>query len=190
MEVFFFTASKLGGVNNRFDFYAKPNGNIDSIAIYGSHLKGHLDNVLEKQTIFGLPIEDAEIDRGGIENFIDIQIKSDYQISYHIALIKTNYGNHPSERDICKKIAKYDNAVCQISDNYLKLSIEKTILETSLTVFEEDFLTTTWLGRYKNGMLFRVVRPNNLYHKYNLGDDYITIASTFHDGYAVHFLIQ
>lgn len=56
----FFTASKLGGVNNRFDFYAKPNGNIDSIAIYGSHLKGHLDNVLEKQTIFGLPIEDAE----------------------------------------------------------------------------------------------------------------------------------
>jgi len=186
----FFTASKLGGVNNRFDFYAKPNGNIDSIAIYGSHLKGHLDNVLEKQTIFGLPIEDAEIDRGGIENFIDIQIKSDYQISYHIALIKTNYGNHPSERDICKKIAKYDNAVCQISDNYLKLSIEKTILETSLTVFEEDFLTTTWLGRYKNGMPFRVVRPSNLYHKYNLGDDYITIASTFHDGYAVHFLIQ
>lgn len=80
--------------------------------------------------------------------------------------------------------------MCQISDNYLKLSIEKTILETSLTVFEEDFLTTTWLGRYKNGMPFRVVRPSNLYHKYNLGDDYITIASTFHDGYAVHFLIQ
>ena len=96
MEVFFFTASKLGGVNNRFDFYAKPNGNIDSIAIYGSHLKGHLDNILEKQTIFGLPIEDAEIDRGGIENFIDIQIKSDYQISYHIALIKTNARKLPN----------------------------------------------------------------------------------------------
>lgn len=186
----YFTASKLGGGNNRFDFYGNPNGNIGSIAIYGSHLKGHLDNVLEKQTIFGLPIEDAEIDRGGIENFIDIHIKSDYQISHHIVLIKTNYGNHLSERDICKKIAKYDNAECQISDNYLKLSIEKTILETSLTAFEEDFLTTTWLGRYKNGMPFRVVRPNNLYHKYNLGDNYITIASTFHDGYAVHFLIQ
>lgn len=186
----YFIVSKLGGANNRFDFYSNPNGNIGSIAIYGSHLQGHLNNVLDKKTIFGLPIKDAEIDKGGMENYVDIQIKSDYHISHHIVLIKTNYGNRPSEHDICEKIAKYNNAECSISDNYLKLSIEKKILETSLTTFEEDFLTTTWLGRYKNDMPFRVVRPSNLYHKYNLGDNYITIASTFHDGYAVHFLIQ
>ena len=186
----YFTASKLGGVNNRFDFYGNPNGNIGSIAIYGSHLQGHLNNVLDKKTIFGLPIKGAKIDKGGMENYVDIQIKSDYHVSHHIVLIRTNYGNRPSEHDICEKITKYDNAECSISDNYLKLSLENEILETSLTIFEDDALTTTWLGKYENGTVFRVVRPGNLYRKNNIGDNYITIASTFHDGYAVHCLLQ
>lgn len=186
----YFAASKFGEANNRFDFYGNPNGEIGSIAIYGSHLQGHLNNILDKKTIFGLPIEEAEIDRGGMENYVDIQIKPGYHIPHRIVLIKTNYGNHTSERDICERIANYDNAECTISDNYLKLSFENEILETSLTVFEEDTLTTTWLGKFENGTPFRVVRPADLYHKYNLGDEYMTIASTYHDGYAVHFLIQ
>ena len=186
----YFVASKLGEAHNRFDFYGNPNGEIGSIAIYGSHLQGHLNNILDKKTIFGLPIEEAEIDRGGMENYVDIQIKHGYHISHRIVLIKTNYGNRTSERDICERITHYDNAECSISDNYLKLSLENEILETSLTIFEDDALTTTWLGKYENGTAFRIVRPGNLYRKNNIGDNYITIASTFHDGYAVHFLLQ
>lgn len=186
----YFTVVKFDGTSNRFDFYGNPNGDIDSIAIYGSNLQKHLNNILDKRTIFGLPIEDAEIDRGGMENYVDIQIKSDYILSHRIVLIKINYGSRPSEHDLCERIAQYDNAECSISEEYLKLSLENNIFETILTAFEDDTLTRTWLGKYENGTAFRVVRPSNLYREHNLGDEYITIASTYHDGYAVHFLLQ
>lgn len=186
----YFTVVKFGGASNRFEFYGNPNGDIASIAIYGSNLQGHLNNILNKKTIFGLPIEDAEIDRGGMEKYVDIQIKSNYHLSHCIVLIRTNYGSRLSEHDICERIAKYDNAECTISDNYLKLSRDNDIFETKLEVFEEDSLTKTWLGKYEDGTDFRVVRPNTLYRENNLGDEYITIASTYHNGYAVHFLLQ
>uniref|UniRef100_A0AB33IZ72 Uncharacterized protein n=1 Tax=Prevotella sp. GTC17254 TaxID=3236794 RepID=A0AB33IZ72_9BACT len=51
----YFTVAKFGGASNRFDFYGNPNGDIDSIAIYGSNLQGHLNNILNKKNNIWTP---------------------------------------------------------------------------------------------------------------------------------------
>ena len=62
--------SKNGRIVNRFDFYGNSDGDIASIAIYGGNLRGHLNAILSSNTIFGLPVSDAEID----DDYVDVQL--------------------------------------------------------------------------------------------------------------------
>ena len=62
--------SKNGRIVNQFDFYGNSDGDIVSIAIYGGNLRGHLNAILSSNTIFGLPVSDAEIDG----DYVDVQL--------------------------------------------------------------------------------------------------------------------
>lgn len=69
--------SKNGQPLNLFLFYPDDlgNGNIGSIAIYGANLKGHLAAIRSSNKIFGLEVESADIDYGGISDYIDVYLK-------------------------------------------------------------------------------------------------------------------
>lgn len=58
---------------NEYHFYPDTAGNIDSIAIYGTHLQEHLSTISRSRLVFGLPVDDICIDSGFAE-FVDIQI--------------------------------------------------------------------------------------------------------------------
>lgn len=62
---------------NLFLFYPSTTGDgtIESIAIYGMGLSGHLEKILASKRIFGLEIESAEIDRSGMSDFVDVYLK-------------------------------------------------------------------------------------------------------------------
>ena len=72
---------------NLFLFYPWTNGEIESIAIYGQNLVGHLNAIKSSMTIFGLPVESVEMD-GGIEPFIDVHLA----LEPNFGLTETNYS--------------------------------------------------------------------------------------------------
>lgn len=49
-------------------------GKIESIAVYGSYLQGHLNAILSSMTVFGMKVSSAEIDRQGISDYVDIYL--------------------------------------------------------------------------------------------------------------------
>ena len=57
-----------------FLFYPGSEGEINSIAIYGASLEGHLRAIKSSMTIFGLLVESVEMDYG-IEPFVDVYLK-------------------------------------------------------------------------------------------------------------------
>lgn len=59
---------------NLFLFFPDANGDIGSISIYGSHLRGHLNAILSTMTVFGMKVESAEMDCSGVSDFVDIQL--------------------------------------------------------------------------------------------------------------------
>ena len=67
--------SKNGRVINLWLFCPDTEGNIGSIAAYGSNMEGHLRAIRSTMTVFGLPVESAEIDRSGMSDYIDIYLK-------------------------------------------------------------------------------------------------------------------
>lgn len=62
---------------NLFLFYPNPNGDgkIESIAIYGIGLHGHLNEILKSNKIFGMDIKSAELDHSGMSDFVDVFLK-------------------------------------------------------------------------------------------------------------------
>lgn len=66
--------SKDGRIVNLFLFYPGMNGQIESIAIYGSNLQGHLSAIRSSMNIFGMKVDSAEMD-GGVEDFIDVYLE-------------------------------------------------------------------------------------------------------------------
>lgn len=67
--------TRNGQVVNLWLFYPDVNGKIESIAVYGSNLQGHLNAILSSMTVFGMKVSSAEIDRSGISDFIDIYLE-------------------------------------------------------------------------------------------------------------------
>lgn len=50
-------------------------GKIESIAVYGSNLQGHLNAILSSMTVFGMKVSSAEIDRSGASDYVDIYLE-------------------------------------------------------------------------------------------------------------------
>lgn len=56
-------------------FYPGSNGEINSIAIYGLNLTGHLNAIRSSMTAFGMPVKSVNLDCSGISDFVDIYLK-------------------------------------------------------------------------------------------------------------------
>jgi len=70
----FIDITKDGGFINKFLFSPTPNGDIASIAIYGINLKGHFETIRSSMNIFGLAVDDVEMD-SGYSDFVDVTLK-------------------------------------------------------------------------------------------------------------------
>lgn len=60
---------------NLWLFYPGCNGEINSIAVYGSYLQGHLNAIRSSMTVFGMPVESVYMDCSGMSDFVDIYLK-------------------------------------------------------------------------------------------------------------------
>lgn len=60
---------------NLWLFYPGSNGEINSIAVYGSYLQGHLNAIRNSMTVFGMPVESVDMDCSGMSDFVDIYLK-------------------------------------------------------------------------------------------------------------------
>ena len=52
-----------------------PDGKIESIAVYGSNLQGHLNAILSSMTVFGMKVSSAEMDYSGYSDYVDIYLE-------------------------------------------------------------------------------------------------------------------
>ena len=75
-------------------------GKIESVAVYGSNLRGHLNAIKSSMTIFGLPVESVEMD-GGIEPFIDVHLS----LESNFGLTETNYST--VQANVTKNMMQY-----------------------------------------------------------------------------------
>ncbi len=66
---------KNGHSLNLLLFYPGCNGEINSIAIYGVHLQGHLNAIRSTMTAFGMKVASVEMDCSGISDFVDIYLE-------------------------------------------------------------------------------------------------------------------
>lgn len=57
-----------------FLFYPGENGKIDSIAIYGDCLEGHLSAIQSSMKVFDLPVKSVHLDRSGLTDFVDVYL--------------------------------------------------------------------------------------------------------------------
>lgn len=67
--------SKNGDTINQFHFFPGISGEIESIAIYGRNLSGHLNAIRSSMSIFGLPVASAEMD-SGYSDFVDVYLEN------------------------------------------------------------------------------------------------------------------
>lgn len=65
-----------GQLVNLWLFLPAYDGKIESIAVYGSYLQGHLNAILSSMTVFGMKVSSAEIDRSGQSDYIDIYLEN------------------------------------------------------------------------------------------------------------------
>ena len=105
----------------------------------------------------------------------------------HISLEKVNYGDHYIEKAYCDKVKNLDGGIISMTNSYLRIQNSSNMLESSISFYEEDPFTISWLGQFLDGTQFRIVKPNSRF--ISLIGNTITIASMYHDGYAVHFNI-
>lgn len=66
---------KNGQTINLWLFYPGINGEISSIAVYGSYLQGHLNAIRNSMTVFGMAVESVDLDRSGMSDFVDIYLE-------------------------------------------------------------------------------------------------------------------
>lgn len=60
---------------NLWLFYPGTNGEINSIAVYGSYLQGHLNAIRNSMTVFGMAVESVDLDCSGMSDFVDIYLE-------------------------------------------------------------------------------------------------------------------
>jgi hypothetical protein len=89
---------------------------------------------------------------------------------------------------------KFEN--CDILISSTNLTISKNgheLLRTKLILLEEEFSTLSYLGKYPNGVEFRVIRPkesslSNLKQRFDC-ESAFSIASVSPSDYAIHFTL-
>ncbi len=67
--------TRYGQLVNLWLFMPGMDGKIESIAVYGSYLQGHLNSILSSMTVFGMKVSSAEIDRSGNSDYVDIYLE-------------------------------------------------------------------------------------------------------------------
>ena len=67
--------TRYGQLVNLWLFMPGIDGKIESIAVYGSNLQGHLNEILSSMTVFGMKVSSAEIDRSGNSDYVDIYLE-------------------------------------------------------------------------------------------------------------------
>ena len=110
---------------------------------------------------------------------------------YQSSIFQTNI---PSNSPESEKAISFDNCQVKISNDILLIiDNNEVLLNSSLTLFEEDFSTISFKGRYSNGIEFRIIRPTSnslksLKSRYDC-ETAFSIASLDPSGYAVHFIL-
>lgn len=111
---------------------------------------------------------------------------------YKSSIFQKNIVKHSDESE---KALSFDNCQVQINNEQLIIKKNETeLLNTTLKFLEEDFSTISFLGNYKNGIQFRVIRPTDLSLE-NLKSQFdcetaFSIASIDPSGYAIHFILS
>lgn len=67
--------TRNGQFVNLWLFMPGVDGRIESIAVYGSNLQGHLKAILSSMNVFGMKVSSAEIDYSGYSDYIDIYLE-------------------------------------------------------------------------------------------------------------------
>ena len=65
--------SKFGQLVNLWLFFPGIDGEIESIACYGSYLTGHYKAIRNSMTVFGMPVYDVSIEEGA-SPYVDITL--------------------------------------------------------------------------------------------------------------------
>ena len=108
-----------------------------------------------------------------------------------LKLLKVNRGSYSEEKQLCEKIEVFDNALVNITEEKIEVTMNgQIVFSSSLMKFESDFLSITYRGLYPNGTPFRLVRSSEFVKNMILSqgkNDGITIASMKPDGYAIQY---
>lgn len=101
----------------------------------------------------------------------------------HLHLDKVNQGNHFVEKQYVGLVKEWDGESVLLGNGRLNIgNLSFQIRET-----EVDALTVTYLGSFSDGTNFRAVVPSKSF--VGITGEMITIASIYHDGFAVTFKI-
>lgn len=111
---------------------------------------------------------------------------------YKASIFQKNITRHSTESE---KAIGFENCEVEISKKRLRIiknGVE--LLNTELKLLEEDFSTISYLGKYSNGVEFRVIRPTelsleNLKNRFDC-ETAFSVASVDPSGYAVHFILS
>tara|TARA_R110002051_G_scaffold325519_1_gene428464 strand:- start:2384 stop:2977 length:594 start_codon:yes stop_codon:yes gene_type:complete len=111
---------------------------------------------------------------------------------YKASIFQKNITRNSTESE---KAIGFENCVVDISNKHLRITNNGTeLLNSELKLLEEDFSTISYLGKYENGIEFRVIRPTdlslaNLKNRFDC-ETAFSIASVDPSGYAVHFILS
>lgn len=68
--------SKYGRLINKFVFCPDMEGNIESIAIYGDNLRGHMNAIHQSMKIFDMEVESIDFE-SGYSDYVDVYLKTE-----------------------------------------------------------------------------------------------------------------
>lgn len=68
--------SKHGDLINKFVFCPDSDGNIESIAIYGDNLRGHMNAIRQSMKIFDMEVESVDFE-SGYSDYVDVYLKTE-----------------------------------------------------------------------------------------------------------------
>ncbi|WP_282074087.1 hypothetical protein [Polaribacter atrinae] len=111
---------------------------------------------------------------------------------YKASIFQKNITRNSTESE---KALGFENCEVDISNKHLRITSNGTeLLNSELKLLEEDFSTISYLGKYENGIEFRVIRPtdlslSNLKNRFDC-ETAFSIASVDPSGYAVHFILS
>lgn len=106
-------------------------------------------------------------------------------------IYKTNILDHSKSVERVKQI---DNQLISLSNSSVNIRYNNgAVKKYDLRFSEKDFSTSTYIGKFKNGNSFRLIKPNkfalnNLKKRFKCISAF-TIASLSPDGYAIHFVL-